>query len=727
MSDGYERGSEAHGDPASGSADLTREQTILQLSPAERRAEGIDEETVTEAFLAVARRGSAEQKDLRGITLPELDFDRQHIEGKDRHPIDLRNATIEGSISAAFAVVDLPIRLDGATVGGIDVRNAEFGGRLSASTITVTGEVDAFEARFDGNVSFDGATFEGPVQFDDAILDNDVDFDGATFETQAAFRGAEFHGDSNLLDDNTSFTGATFRGRADFTQAVFGFVHFEEVTFEGNAVFEETTLSGDIECTDTVFESAANFDDARFREDTDFKAVTFEENASFRGAEFTGGQRALEADLTFEDATFGGETTFRQAKVRSATFQTARFEKPAEFEKVAFEGDATFADVTFAAEADFDEALFGGDVDFSGVRFEGECAFRGAEFTGDDDFLEEDASFVGAYFGTDAHFHNAEFTSAAFTDTFFGGKIDFSGCIFHDRIDFQATQIDGDAYVDFTESSISGGRIGQPAEGWVRYDMTLASIGDLRLTVERESDSKELLDYFRFCRTEFDEFSDFEFSFSEHRDYLDRNSWKLHTFDEPPDADPDYALEMTPEVIETTYLKAKQAAAEAGDMKIAGEFRVKRQQHSRRKNLEVVQDRTAGLSTRIKNAGRAFENFFLGATCGHGMRPIRIALAFVIAPVVYVFPYVFGGSLFQTGAADGQQIALANIGHAFSPEGLTILFENARLSYISYTTIGYGVMDPKGPAAVVLAVSEAYLSVILSALLIYALVKRSEL
>ncbi|WP_136688931.1 pentapeptide repeat-containing protein [Halorhabdus amylolytica] len=725
MSDGKKLSDGDHGGPRS--TDLTRELEILRLSPAERRDRGIDEQTVSEAFLVVARRGNAEQKDLRGITLPALDLDRQRLEGVDKHPIDLREATIEGPISAAFATIGLPIRLDGATVGGFDFRNARFTGRLSASNLTVTGEIDAFEARFDGNVCFDGVTFEAPVRFDDAVLDNDVDFDDGTFQARAAFRGTEFHGDSNQLDDNTSFTGATFRGRADFTQAEFGCVHFEDVRFASEAVFEETALTGDVEFTRAVFDSLANFDEARFGEDTDFASVEFQADASFRGTAFAGGQRALEADLTFAGAQFHGEANFQWARFRGAQLQTVEIDGRADFENARFDGDAVFEGAIFRDEADFDEAHFGGDVSFSNVRFEARCTFRGAEFTGDDNFLEDDATFANAYFGTDAYFHDAEFTSANFAETFFGGKIDFSGCTFSDRVDFEATQIDGDAFVDFSRASIKGGRIGQPADGWVRYDMTLASVGDLELTVEKQSDSQELLDYFRFCRTEFDEFSDFEFDFSDHRDYLDRNSWDLHTFDEPPEAEPDYELEMTPEAVETTYLKAKQAAAEAGDMKVAGEFRVKRQQYSRRKNLEVIRDASAGLSTRVKNAGRAFENYFLGATCGHGMRPIRIALAFVVAPVLYVFPYVFGGSLFQTGAADGKQIALANIGQVFSPEGLTILFENARLSYISYTTIGYGVMDPKGPAAVVLAVSEAYLSVILSALLIYALVKRSEL
>ncbi|MFB6152427.1 MAG: pentapeptide repeat-containing protein [Haloarculaceae archaeon] len=676
MADRQESGDEgvAGGVTADREAVTERDLTVLHLSPAERDERGISDEEVREAFLAVARYGDAEQKDLRGVTLPELALDRLVLDGADRHPIDLRDATIEDGVSAEFAAVRLPILLDGATVGGLALEEATFETELSCSGATVTGAVDGFEARFGSDAHFDEVTFEAAVDFDEAVFDDDVDFDGAVFEGPVECRGAEFHGRSNLLNDNTSFTGATFHETADFRQAEFGFVHFEEVTFAGDAVFEEAALTGDVEFGGAVFEELADFDEARFGEDTDFAGVEFDGVADFEGASFAGGQRALEEDLDFEGAVFHDEADFHRATFRSASFRDVAFGGPADFE-----------------EADFDE----------------------------------DATFAGAHFEADADFENAQFTSANFTDTSFGGEIEFSGSTFSDRIDFQATQVDDDAFVDFTRAAIRTGRIVQPAEGWVRYDMTLASVGDLELAVERESDSRKLLDYFRFCRTEFDEFADHEFDFSDHRDYLDRNAWTIHDFDEPPGADVEYAVEMTPAVVETTYLKAKQAAGEAGDMKVAGEFRVKRQQYSRAKNVEVVRDSTVDAWTRVKNFGRAAENYFLGITCGHGMRPIRIGFAFVLAPLLYVPLYAFGGPLFRTSAADGEQIG--SLATLLSGDGLRVLFENARFSYISYTTIGYGFIGPVGPAAEVVAGSEAYLSVVLSALLVYALVKRSEL
>jgi len=720
-----ERG--AVGDPGPG-ADATVEAgtgpaaaaELLHLTPAERAERGVSDDDVRAAFLTVVREGDAAAKDLRGVELPAIDLDRLTVEGADRHPIDLRGATV-ASLSARFATIRLPIRLGDATVGDVTFDEAHVEEAVLADSVTVTGDFEAFEAEFAGDVEFEDATFEGRFDVDESTFANDVTFDGATFEGVVEARAAEFYGDSNLLDDNTSFTDASFGDLADFRQTEFGFTHFERATFAGEANFQEASFDGDAEFDEAVFEGFADFDEARFDGDTGFADVTFAGDADFRGAAFSGRERALDEDVTFAGSTFAGDADFRHARFRFVTFAEVAFGGIAHFQEAEFDADAEFRGASFDAEADFDEARFREDADFSAAEFAARAVFRGAEFTGGANFLEDDLTFEGAYFGADADFHNAEITSANFVDTAFGGEIDFSGTHFSDRIDFEASQVEGDAWVDFTRAKIVSGRIAQPAEDWVRYDLTLASLGDVELVAATDEDHRRLLDFFRFCRTEFTEFDGHEFDFSAHREYLDRNAWAIHEFHEPPDGDPDYELAMTPQVIETTYLKAKQSAAAVGDMKVAGEFRVKRQQYSRAENVTVVRDSTAPLWTRIKNLGRATENWFLGVTCGHGMRPIRIGFAFVLAPLLYVPFYAFGGGPFRTAA--GQ----ISVGEALTPEGLATLFDVARFSYISYTTIGYGFLGPEGRGAEVFAASEAYLSVVLSALLVYALVKRSEM
>lgn len=695
---------------------------VLAMSPAERREAGIDERDVNDALLTVANHGDREDKALGAVTLPGIDLDYALVDGADRHPLDLTGATVEGPISAVHADVRVPVLLDEARIESLTLDEARFGGEFSLEDATVAGEVSAFETRFDGDAEFAGTTFEGGFDADEAVFDDDATFDDATFEGQVRARGAEFHGRSNLLDDNVSFRRAAFGTTVEFEEAEFDFCHFEGATFAAEANFQEARFDGDADFTGATFEALADFDETDFVEDATFEDVRFRGRADFRGGEFHGGARVLEDDLTFAGATFEAEADFRRALFRYVNFEGTTFEAAARFEEAAFRADADFGDAEFVAEADFDEARFGEDADFTGVHFRDRAVFRGAEFSGGANHLEDDARFVDAHFDRDADFEAAIFSSGNFEGTVFHGVANFRASHFEDRVDFKALEMDGDAVVDFSGATVKGGRIVQPADDWVHYDLTRASLGNVDLEAERKHDHEQLLDYFRFCETQFDEFDGNEFDFSHHVDYLDRNDWVLHTFDDRVGVDHEFPVEMTPEVIEATYLKAKNSASAAGNKKAAGEFRVKRQQYARRKNLAVVRDPEAGLATRGRNLARATENAFLGITCGHGMRLLRIATVFLVTPLFVAGLYAFGGPSFRTSA--GQ---ITSLDQLLTAEGQSILYENIHFSYISYTTIGYGNIGPEGALARMLAGTEAYLSAILAALVVYALVKRSEL
>lgn len=693
--------------------------SVLRLSPAERDERGVTPAEVSAALLAVAREGNAAAKDLRGVTLPAVSLDRVTVEPVDRHPLDLRGAEIE-SLSAEAAALDLPIRLDDADVGALELDDARIGGDLVGHDATV-GEFSAADATFEQEVEFERATVTGAVDVDGAEFRHDVSFDDSRFEAPVSGRGATFRGDSNLLDDNTSFTGAAFAAPVTFRQAAFGAVHFEEARFEADAGFQSATFDGDAAFDDAHFAGRADFDEIRVHEDAGFEATTFEGEAHFRGAVVTGGQRTLEDDLSFADATFGALADFEAAAFRFARFERTHFAGRAEFTEAAFDGDARFCGARFEGEAVFEEARFRADGNFTDAVFAAACDFVGAAFEGGANQTEEDARFHGVRFETDANFRGIHARSANFRETAFGGVVDFSEASFTERVEFAPHGIDTDVYVDFTRATVVSGHVEQPSEEWVRYDLTLASLGDVHLVADPD-DRRELLDYFRFCRTEFNEFDGHEFDFGEHRAYLDRNDWEIHTFDEPPDLSPEYAVEMTPDAASTTYLKAKQAARNDGDMEAAGSFRVKRQQFVRRQNAAVVRDGDASPWARVTNLGRVAENRLLELTCGYGVRPLRIGVAFVGAPLVFAPLYAFGGQPFLTGA--GQLSSLAELSTA---AGRATFFENVHFSYISYTTIGYGNIGPKGALARLLAAGEAYLSVVLSALFVYALVKRSEL
>lgn len=630
-----------------------------------------------------------------------------------------RNCTFTDGISAVNTAIKLPVHFTECTIAGMSLEQARFKYDVTFAGSTFTEPVGAFEADFDRGTDFTDATFEAAVDMDEATFHEEALFTRATFEDSVSFRIAEFSGLSNAFDDHASFEQADFRAEANFRQTAFRFTTFQGATFDEHAQFEEAQFDGDVEFTGITCYGETDFDETDFRQDVSFADSEFHDRAVFRGAEFEGGARTLQDDARFTDVVFHSDVNFRDGWCRYANFDNATFSGHAMFEEVWFDEDADFTSCTFESDADFDEARFGGDADFSQTRFEQPTVFRGAEFKGEANYLGANATFERAQFDDDADFDNALFTSANFRHTQFGGVIDFSGSEFTDNIDILAEASDDDARVDFTRAVLKEGTITQPENNWIRYDLTLASIGDLSLERTIDTDHYELLDYFRFCNTEFNEFDGYEFDFSAHTQYLDRNAWELHTFEESGEYE--YALEMTPEIIETTYLKAKNAASNDGHIKAAGEFRILRQQYARRKHIDIARDNAVNLRTRFKNLSRAVENYFLGITCGHGMRLLRIVAVFLITPIFPALLYAFGGPLFRTSA--GQ---ISSVQQLITPEGLATLYELVYFSYITFLTIGYGGIKPGGPLARLLAGLEVYLSIILGGLVLYALIKRSE-
>ena len=699
---------------------VSEHRALPDRSPDERDARGIGDDDVQAALVSVIEHGDREEKMIEGCQFPALNLDFRTLGSDNNSPVVFRNCTFEGPISAVDADVTLPIRFENCEIDGFDLEGARFEFDLALVESTVIGAVDAFEARFDDRFDVSGTTFRAPVALNETRFDNDADFDGATFESAVSFKTASFSGASNELGDNASFEGTTFEAEADFHQGTFTYADFANATFGARAGFEETVFTGDAEFPDATFEGHADFDEVDFGEDVDFSDATFESETVFRGAEFDGGARTLEEDATFENATFETTLNFRDAHLRDGLFEAITVSGRAMFEKIRFDGDAMFADAAFEGEVDFDEARFYGDASFADVTFGGPAVFRGAEFRGDDNHLEEDASFDGARFSERADFDDAVFSSASFVDTRFAATTDFRGARFERGV-FHVVPVTNESYVDFTRAILKDGEIRQPEGGWVRYDLTNASLGSVSLSAATESDHRQLLDYFRFCNTEFNEFDGYDFDFSAHTDYLDRNSWSLHQFDENF-ADVEFALPMTPENVERTYLKAKTAASTAGQMKAAGEFRVRRQQFARKKYVSIATDGTTDLATRLKNASRAVENAFLGVTCGHGMRLGRIAAVFVLFPLFPAMLYAFGGPMFSTTIPP-----LSEASGLFTQEGLSILYRNIHFSYISFLTIGYGYIGPTGVLSRFMAGLEVYVNVILSGLVLYCLIKRSEI
>lgn len=694
----------------------TSEYCPFHMSPDERAAADISAADLTESLVRKLKNDTDSTRAFIGAHFPALDLNYVDIESDDQHPVDLRHTTIPGGISVLHGRFEEQLDLRHSTVGGLMADNCVFENGVLCAGTRFTGTVNCFEATVTGDdTEFTEAVFTQQAIFDEVTFTNDVSFDNAVFEAEASFEGTQFYGRSNETGDNTTFSGAAFRHDVSFLYASFGYIEFRDVSFDGEAVFEKVDASGTVVFNESEFAARADFDEVTFAKDVLFDDTHFDESAAFRGVECRGGTALLEDDASFAGATFGNRVTFERGQFGYSNFTDAEFTDDVIFERAEFTDDVTFEDVRFGGVTNFDEVLFEGDSVFTNAVFAETTTFRGAGFDGGTTHLDGDVIFKNATFIDAVDFSDVVCTSAEFTGVAFKKSADFRDTEFTDSLRLKPTPPGDDTYLNFTEATISEGRIIQPENGWVRFDLTRATVGDVELRTADPTDERELLDYVRFCDTTFD-----EFTFSDHTDYLDRNDWNLHNFDDGG-CQYNFAIEMTPAVVEKTYLRAKTSASSQSNLKAAGEFRVKRQQHARRKFLEVAGDSSETLLTRGRNALRGIENLFLGISCGYGLRLYRITTVFVLFPLFAGLLFTLGGSPFETGAGQIPASALA------TSDGLQTLGLNLYFSYITFLTIGYGNIGPIGLGARIVSAFLVYMNVILAGLFLYALIKRSEI
>ncbi len=697
---------------------------LFHMTPEERRHHDITPQDVHSTLLSELEAEANDKKEFIGAHIPYLDLDYIDVETDNQYPLDFRHTTIENGISAAHARFEERVDLRNSTVNGLDAPNCEFEDGLLAAEAVFTDVVTLSETVFTGDmVDCVETTFEQSLVCEEITVAVDVSFENAAFNGPVSFDGARFAEQASTVDENIIFNHATFHNIASFRHTSFYHTSFQDVTFHDTADFEHATANGTIRLDGATFHADADFDELRCEKDISFSDAVFHGEASFRGVSVIGGADVLADDFSLVNTRFTARATFEQGTFGFTNAEGAEFNTCVSFERSTFTDDAAFIDVTFGDTADFDEVIFDGDVTFTDSVFSANAVFRGAEFNGGTNYLASDAVFTDVIFTQTADFSDTDIVSVEFQTTEFRAAVDFTNAEITETLIIETPTFINDPYLDFTDATIEEGTIMQPEHGWGYFDFTQATIGDVLLTAANPADRRELLDYFRFCDTTFD-----TFDFSQHLEYLDRNNWVLHNFAQP-ETEFTPAVELTPAHVEKTYLKAKSSASEQSNIKAAGEFRVKRQQHARRKFAQIATDSTEPIRTRIKNGLRTAENLFLEFSCGYGLRLYRITTVFILFPLIAAILFAFGGPLFETGAGQTSlsQILGEIVIDTEAQTGTRTFLLNVYFAYITFLTIGYGGIGPLGLGARFLAAILVYLNVILAGLFIYSLIKRSEI
>ena len=599
----------------------------------------------------------------------------------------------------------------------------EFKGKTIFKEARYADDADYSDTKFAGEVQFDGAEFRGGNGIDNESLS----LENTHFEHGAQFRHVQFqdlNGRQLVSGKNIDFSKCVFNdsvvlsdcdidGQLLATKSVFGNIKSRDTVLvidgcdiSGEVNFTDAWISGidssngsfgsDVIFTETWFDDSVKFNQASFSQQANFDHVTFDSTADFSDCEFT-------RLANFEGSEFhGGEHSLDDAKFEGSEFSEARFSE---------------VDFQFAT---FSSSTFSNGLEFNNSQCSGEFEFKGAEIS---DVLE----IKGSEFGGDVSIEISLTDDADLTDT-----------LFRENVNLTVTAPERRIIIDMSNSLISGGKISHKGDIPPLYDFTKATIGKVIFL-----GGTDIFDYCKFRNTVFD-----NFNFTHHNLILSDNNYNLHNWKGYEMSDSEYdESELTPEEIESTYLKAKNAAADSGDRKAAAEFFIKEMTFRRKKYTKIIKGNTRSLQdsnslieedlsdkvseftkggdlrTRLGAVGKWVGNWVLYQTCGYGERLWRVI--YISGIVVVVFGILFatvtkGTSGVSNLATDG----IDSVGTLLTPEGLVTVLKNIYFSMITFTTLGYGDIRPVGRTAGTLAGLESFIGALLLALVVFVLGRR---
>ena len=314
-------------------------------------------------------------------------------------------------------------------------------------------------------------------------------------------------------------------------------------------------------------------------------------------------------------------------------------------------------------------------IDFEDTEFEGLAGFRGANF-------RKGADFNGANFRKGADFNGANFREGAdFSRTTFQEYAGFGGAIFQEyanlwRATFQEYADFCEAtfqYVDFREVTFQeyadfGGAIFQEYADFSRA--TFQKNADFNgATFQEDVDFKKAIfqEYVDFKKAIFQEYVDFWRATFHYVDFRE---------------------------LEIIYRNLKQKMQRDGDYSQAGNF-----------YYQEMEMRRRGSDSRKERIWLGLYNFL----AGYGEKPVRTAISALVTVLIFAFVYWALGCL---------DYAAENVGH------LEELIYSLYFSFVTFTTLGIGDIEPLTHTGRILICCEAVIGAFLIALFVVVFARK---
>ncbi|WP_137285473.1 pentapeptide repeat-containing protein [Halorussus salinisoli] len=460
------------------------------------------------------------------------------------------------------------------------------------------------------------SVFEGRIDASNTTIDHALWLSGSEFHSTVSFAEATIYGAVNVKD--TRFAASLL-----FDEAELYALDLSDAVIEGSARFREANVDQTLTCRGATID---RFDLERVDADGDVNLTELETSARLRldnadiGGQVAANRAILSNGLWAVDLTVSKGVAIGDTHIGG----------PVHLDDATLEGQsrvnaATFGDRTFLRDATVETLLV------SSTTFQETAGFDGTTF--------DRAEFRGTSFHETAEFEATTFETLVFVPNRTPRYVTFRSVTIGDEVRIAPESNHGNTdvrWLDLRESKLHEGALTQPKKGSVVYDLAGAEVGD----VSFEGTSRgSLLSWYNLRRTTFD-----GFDFGDYRRELDEADWRLHDLNPSMEqvrrsitAVSDSPVDR-PEVLETTYLKARTEAANRGDNEAASRFFRHEMRWRRKRHLSQVRSGHS-VKRRLQGLARGVYNWLLGAMTGHGELSRRVVYSSTFIIVVFAVVY----------------------------------------------------------------------------------------
>lgn len=644
---------------------------------------------------------STNEKCFVATHIPRLSLKYEVIESINNKPIDFRFSNI-GELNLDHCKVSEKLlfnhssikdmtAIDSELIRGIDMRGSIIDSNKISFSNSKINKINLEDTEiYTGRISFNNSVFKGSVSLLNSSINIKTDVAADINKVHIDFKNC-------LFDRKVNFNGLELStAETPSKKNTYVKIYFDDSEFKGQSLSLQQTEFGSVDKREKISSENKNnhlkvdelsFDRTEFYScNITFNNMTLCNDFSFNSVEISGNYLNLTGvtidgcvdmkglTMNCQQFSFSNSRIYNELELDRSEFNNAEV---INFEKSKINGDISLTDSSINAN----------EINFEKFETEGKFKINNSLINSKNlNMIHMD--ICGAFSASFTQFNNNQtlFDNSKFKSSFTLNKSDINGRFTFDQTIFKGQKVNlkhidavnselifnktrtqpissskSELLIDFSHSDIPNANFTQPEDSKTYYDFSYCTIGDISLS-QNQIDDVRMFEFYRFFETEF---NGFDFSESTTREELKSNRWRIHSIGNQPDH---YTIEsdstiskiknrynkykrifeegsmtgedidLTPEVLESTYRQAKIGAEKTGDSEASSKFFQKELNYRRKshgyyfwlKSNNENED-TPSLVERLYNAWLWSTNFILWFISGYGEKPKRVILSSVLA------------------------------------------------------------------------------------------------